>query len=174
MNPLAAYLVLILLSPLIIFAVQIVTVRVINSLRLTVQPLATGVLAVAISFIVLAPVAWALFLGTVPDYSSRWIAVLYGILTYAGLAFCYFQVFAMTETARRLHILHELYTKKDMTFAQLEADYGASKMLATRIHRMVEIGQLNCNGSRYTLRSGLLLWVGQIMSFWAKVLGFEK
>jgi hypothetical protein len=90
-----------------------------------------------------------------------------------GLAFCYFQVFAMTETARRLRILYELYTRKDTTLSQLDAEYGALRMLETRLARMVEIGQLGYDGQRYTLRRTLLLRVGQLMSFWAKVLGFK-
>jgi hypothetical protein len=171
-DPFFLFLAALFFSPAFIFVTHVLVTRLITAMRLTVQPLLTGVLAVVISLAWLAPVTWAIFLKNISLVPDLWVAVLYGILTYGGLAFCYFQVFAMTETARRLHILHELYTKKGMTLSQLEAEYGASQMLETRLHRMVEIGQLNYHGAYYTLRSGLLLGVGRVMSFWAKVLGF--
>ena len=172
MSPFLLYLAMLFFSPGLIFVTHVLLTRLITAMRLTVQPLMTGVLAVVISLAWLAPVAWGIFLRDIAAGSDLWVALLYGVLTYGGLAFCYFQVFAMTETARRLHILYELYTKKEMTLSELDAEYGASQMLRTRLTRMVEIGQLNYDGTHYTLRSGLLLWVGLIMSFWAKVLGF--
>ncbi|MFH0983982.1 MAG: hypothetical protein V1882_00445 [Candidatus Omnitrophota bacterium] len=174
MNPLFVYLSLLFFSPLFIFLTHMVVARSSMALRLKIQPLMTGVFAVVITFAWVASLAWLSFLGRIPAFSGMGVAVLYGILTYTGLAFCYFQVFAMTETARRLRILYELYTRKETTLSQLDADYGASRMLETRLARMVEIGQLGYDGQRYTLRRTLLLRVGQLMSFWAKVLGFKS
>lgn len=173
MAPLFLYLSILFFSPFFIFLTHIVVARTSTALRLKVQPLMTGVIAVVITFIGLALLTWIGFLGRIPASSGVGVAILYGMLTYGGLAFCYFQVFAMTETARRLRILYELYTRKETSLSQLEAEYGASRMLETRLARMVEIGQLDYDGPRYTLRRTLLLRVGQLMSFWAKVLGFK-
>lgn len=172
MDTIGVFLILLILSPLFILITHSLLVRVLAALRVTVQPLKTGALAVAVTFIWLAPLAWLFFLRTLE--TGLGAAALYGVLVYCCLAFCYFQVFAMTETARRLHILHELYTKGDMTLSQLDSAYGADQMMSIRLARMVEIHQLSYDGAHYRVCGNFLLFVGRIMSFWAKVLGYRN
>lgn len=100
--------------------------------------------------------------------------ILFTVLVIAGLSFSYFQLFAMTETARRIRILRELFLRGSMTLKEFQSEYGPSGILSVRLERMVTLGQLGRSGVRYQLKGRLLLWVGNVMSFWSRVLGYSE
>lgn len=99
---------------------------------------------------------------------------LYGTLVYGGLAFSYFQFFAMTETARRIRILRAAYESEGLFIADLKKSYDAEDMLSVRLDRLVTWKQLKMNEGRFVLASHTLHRIAKIIDAWAVVLGFSK
>jgi hypothetical protein len=99
---------------------------------------------------------------------------VYALIVYTSLAFCYFILFTMSETARRIHILRKLQEKGPVSVAELAAEYDASGMLSVRLDRMVALKQLDRIQGRYFLKARLLWFAGSALSLWARVLGFSQ
>ncbi len=167
------YLILLLISPLGVLLTHIPFARVLNRIHPRLSPLYTTAFVILDVYFIIQVFAWALYLRHLPLQEAVF-GFIYGTFVYGGLAFSYFQFFAMTETARRIRILRELHDKGPVTRDELASRYGADQMLGIRLNRMVELGQLEKEGGRFKVKGRLLLYVAKLMSTWARVLGFSK
>lgn len=174
MNREASYLILLALTPLITFLLHILVVQLFERLKPNLPPLMTAVWAIFISYFLIMFVAWQNYLQLIPIKTECFWAWMYGTLVYGGLSFSYFILFAMTESARRIHILRKLYVQGDTPLRELAAEYGPEDMLLVRLERMVSLRQLRREGNRYLLDRRLLYRVGVLLSFWSWLLGFSK
>lgn len=167
------YLILLLVSPLWILFTHIPFARALQRINPRLSPLYATAFVILDVYFIMQVFAWVLYLRHLPLQEAVF-GWLYGTLVYGGLAFSYFQFFAMTETARRIRILRELYETGPLTREQLAANYGAEQMFEIRLNRMVELGQLEKAEGRFRVKGRLILYVAKVMSTWARVLGFSK
>ena len=108
MNPQFFYLFLLGFSPVLVFLLHIVTVRICWAFKPKASPLFVALLAILAGYIVEGVWVWQSYLKTLDSGAELLWAALYGLLVYSGLSFCYFILFNMTESARRIHMLREL------------------------------------------------------------------
>ncbi len=167
------YLILLFFSPVAAFGVHFCLAWMTRPWQNQGSSLVVAAVAVLIGGWGVLFAGWRIYLNGL-GASERFWGVAYGVLVYGGLSFSYFQLFAMTETARRIRIVRELFLRGPLPIEELRVDYGADKMLAIRFDRMVALGQLVQQGDHYVVGGKLLLVVGKIMAGWAKVLGFQK
>ena len=95
--------------------------------------------------------------------------LLAGVLFTAAYGFCVnflnWFVFTVTETSMHAHLLVEIGHAREITRAELEQRYNKTTIVAARIPRLLELGQLRLEGGRlylagsWVLRSALALRV---------------
>ena len=168
------YVVLLACSPLIVLMLHAMLSRL--SLRRSppAPPQAVAFLSMFAGYPALGAAAWWMYFRNLP-LGSGWVwPGLFGILTYSGLAFSYLQVYNLSETARRIHILYELRRHGAMSREELEALYAPPQLLDIRLERLVSLGQLACVGDRYRLSSRFLWSVAWMMNLWARCIGYPS
>ena len=175
MNPQIRYLILLSCSPVLAFISHMVLARVISGFKWgKLSPLIISVVAVLTGFAIIGAGAWQLSLRHMPAGSERFAAILYGLAVYSGLSFSYFQLFAMTETARRIRILSELELRGPLKRHEITGRYSANDILSVRLERLLTWRQLERADNRYILKGRFLYRIAKIMESWAWVLGFLK
>lgn len=160
-----------ILSPLAVFAFHIVSIRVFGLERKLAGQSIVGLSALA-GYL---PVALAL-VSTGVLKEEGWWAAIYVFISYSALAYSYFHIYNMSETARRIRILRELYPDRVMSALELESGYNAIGMLENRLERLVSTGQADERGDRYVLKGRLIRYAAKAVAWWAGVLGlpFKK
>ena len=168
------YLGILFLSPALVFALHWGVSWSFRLFQLRHSPLAVAAFVTfAGGFVVMIAIAWGVYLRELTGKELLWSS-FYGLIVYHNLALCYFQLFGMTETARRIHILSKLYLDGPTSVAELQSEYGGARMLAVRLERLVDLQQLKKAGDRYIVRGYFFLLVAKIMAAWAKLLGFSQ
>ncbi len=118
-------------------------------------------------------IVWAVYLKELPDVPGELVlTAIYGLFVYEALAYSYFHLFNMSETARRIRILLEIYASGKLTASGIASAYGASDMLDTRIERLLSTRQVRWQGGRLFLDGRLLYHAARVIVWWGRVLGF--
>jgi hypothetical protein len=155
-------------SPVAIFGVHAVLCR----LSRGASPQRTCVRAAALA---LLPVGFAaLLLGGPASGADRAWAAAYCGLTYVSIAYSYFHLFNMSETARRIRLLRELLRQGPLGSEQLLSLYRGEEIMSRRIERLLESSQLTEQSGRYLVRSRLLLRAARMVAGWRRLLGFDR
>lgn len=102
------------------------------------------------------------------------VEVTYGCVVYSCLAYSYFHVFNMSETARRIRILSEIYLAGPLTAGEISRLYSGSALVETRIGRLVATHQLEMRGDRYVHAGRFLYIAACVTRGWRSVLGFDR
>ena len=160
-----AYLFLLAASPFLMFFIHMLTGRFYMKMNLNSSPLISAVWAIAVSFLLIGFTGWKIM-------RADFVAMIYGALVFAFLAGSYYILFAMTEAARRIKILQEIYHKGEISVAELNRDYGPAQLFSIRLERLVALGQLEKRDGRFYLKGRLLYCVGVFVSLWGKLLKF--
>lgn len=168
-----SFLILLMSSPFLTLLIHAVCTRILRKVRPEVSPLPVAVLAVFFGYPVVSYSAWQCHLKFI--WPGEWVwPIVYAFIVYSCLSFCYFILFTMSETARRIHILRRLHEKGAVSTKELAAEYGATDMLFLRLERMVALKQLKCIQGRYFLNARLLCRIGEAVAAWAKLLRFKR
>lgn len=167
------YLLILFFSPLLVFFFHFLLARLLAAFKVRVSALHPTALVVLVGFFLCGATSWNYFANDLIDLSEHAILTLYGVMVYICLSFSYFQLFAMTETARRIYILRELYSGT-LSQEQIQNHYGGGEILSVRLERLVAWNQLMRLGDRYVIKGRFLLYVAKTMDGWARVLGFRK
>ncbi len=101
------------------------------------------------------------------------ITGFYAFIVYNALAYTYFHLFNMSETARRIKILYEIDSAGSLSKEAIPRSYGISEMLSVRLKRLVNMKQLGCKGNCYILAGRLLYFAALIVLAWSRLLGFR-
>ncbi len=168
-----AFLILLVASPVIVFALHIAAVRVLRKFRPDAAPLPVAILTCFAGLVPTAVLLWYFHLRFLEAGELTW-PIVYALVVYACLAFCYFILFTMSETARRIHILRKLCERGPVPAAELEAEYDAKDMLSVRLGRMVALRQLSFKEGRFFLSARLMWCVARLIFAWALLIGFKK
>ncbi len=162
-------LLLILLStPFIVFIVHVILIRV----RPGISRQLTAVQAILASAAPLALTTWSFALK---DFSPPEMlpAILYSLILYGCLANTYFHFFNMSETARRIRILYEVYRAGSLSPTVFESLYKTTDIINIRLIRLVDMKQLRQEEGVYMIGRKTLLRAAQFVVIWRRLLGLE-
>ena len=160
-------------SPLVVFLLHALCARIFWKVRPGLSPLSVAALAVLCGYFATGFLAWQYHLRFMNFNETLW-PMVYALTVYTCLSFCYFILFTMSETARRIHILRKLQERGPIPLNKLAAEYNATDMLSVRLERLVALKQLKHIQGRYFLNTRLLWWAGKVVSAWARLLCFFK
>ena len=160
-------------SPLLVLLLHALCARIFRKVKPGLSPLFVAALAVLCGYFVTGFLAWQYHLKFMNLNETLW-PMVYALTVYTCLSFCYFILFTMSETARRIHILRKLQERGPIPVNKLATEYNATDMLSVRLERMVALKQLNHIQGRYFLNGWVLWWAGKVVSAWAKLLRFSK
>ncbi len=167
-------LIVLLLTPFFIALIHALLSRAMRPLRPAVSNHAVVLSAIAAGHIPVLLAVWFLALRTVGDTNGFATAIVYSIVVYEALAYSYFHLFNMSETARRIRILYNIKRSPLIKAGELSAAYGSEDMLTNRLERLVALRQVRLSKGRYFLNSRLLHFGAQVVSAWALVLGLPS
>ena len=172
MVPFDAFILFLGLTPLWMLALHAVGGRVLRLIVPEIQPQMTVLICAAIGYLPVGAVSWRLYLGGLSDRPLELaLGAVYAFIVYNALAYAYFHLFNMSETARRIKILALLYRRGAFDPHGLGSGYGAEEMLEARIERLVATGQIRLSGGRYIQGGKCLYLAAMVVAAWAWVLG---
>ena len=96
---------------------------------------------------------------------------LYALIVYNLMGYAYFHVYNMSETARRVRILYDIYSKGSLTKADIEKIYNKGDMVAVRIERLLALGQIKKENDAYLLDGRFLYYAALLLAFWSRLIG---
>lgn len=118
--------------------------------------------------------AWVMYLHDLTSRPEEFIwSSIYGLIVYTALGYSYFHIFNMSETARRIRILYEIYTSKQLKASDIASLYNANDMLNNRLERLLSIKQIKLVEDRYFLDGKLFYYIARIVAGWGYLLGFS-
>jgi hypothetical protein len=167
---LAALLALLVASPLWILLSHMVLARVFT--RMPPQ-------LVAIAAALAGALPTVLLIGTLaapgpPALLRMPFAATYVVVVYVCIAYSYFHLFNMSETARRIRILRELHAAGSLTAEEISRRYSGASVLETRFDRLLATGQLRMRAGRFVGAGRLLYMAACLVRAWRLVLGLER
>jgi hypothetical protein len=167
---LAALLAVLAASPLWIFLSHVVLARVF---------IRTAPQLVAIAAVLAGALPTVLLIGTLavpgpPALLRMPVAATYAAVVYACIAYSYFHLFNMSETARRIRILRELHAAGSLTAEEISRLYSGADVLETRFDRLLATGQLQVRAGRFVAAGRLLYMAACLVRAWRLVLGLER
>lgn len=170
MSPLSGVLLAVLAHPVILYAAHLVVVRLFrNGSR---QRVLTWLIVVMQSMIL--GLIWAAMLRGRSSGVEALAALTYAAIATLGMSIIYFFVFSMSETGRRIRILHEILENGALSEAEILSLYSGDDVLDLRLQRLVEMGQLSLAGRRYRLSGKPLLYLGaRVTAWWGEILGLR-
>ena len=102
------------------------------------------------------------------------VGQLYVILTANCFAYCYFHLFNMSETARRIKVLVGIHSSKVKTLGDLAGYYDTGNALELRLSRLEKISQLKrLKNGNYAIQNALLYYVAFLIPLFRRLLGFR-
>ena len=99
------------------------------------------------------------------------LMLLFGLLVFNCLTYVYFHFFNMSETARRIKILIQLYQNDITSIDELKYEYNPSDMISSRLERLLEMGEITVDKSGgYHINSKILLPIANAFSVMKKLI----
>lgn len=96
------------------------------------------------------------------------------LVVYQGFGYAYFHFYNMSETARRIRLLVLIYQGRLSSTEDASESYKPQEMVANRLVRLVELGQLVQDESgRYHIQGGLLLFAARLIAAYRRLLGLD-
>lgn len=166
----ASFLLILAAAPLWIMALQAFLTRI--GFR-SVSGQVAAMLACAAAALPVGAALWAVHLSALKG-PGLWTSAFYALLTYALLAYSYFHLFNMGETARRVRILIELREHGNISVEELKLFYDAGAILDRRIERLAALGQVRLEDGRIVLSSRRLYLAAAVMNRWGRILGLPS
>lgn len=108
---------------------------------------------------------------------NEFVAILaVNLIAYFSLCYCYFNFVNLSETARRVRILRELYDfPEGLSLQQLLLRYNAKEIIERRIDRLLHSGQIVFINGRYYIGIPLMLFIARmIMAMKLVILGERR
>ncbi|MFH1039191.1 MAG: hypothetical protein V1789_11055 [PVC group bacterium] len=165
------YILLVLFSFFIPFAVQIILVRFLGlyrekALRQKGPVAATmaGLLPVGVLFL-----AWLLVFSVRPFSAIFWSG-FYLFSVYLLAAYVYFHIFNMSETARRIRILAQGHRAGAVVKDEMSQNYSPEQMIDLRVERLLALNEIALRGERYFPARGRLVKAAELVFFLRRII----
>lgn len=101
-------------------------------------------------------------------------AATYFLLVYTCIAYSYFHVFNLSETARRVRLLHEILRSGSISSEKLLSLYQTEHIVKIRLKRLADMGQLQIIDGKYQVKGRALHTAALLIVKWRALLGFES
>ncbi|MBI3548178.1 MAG: hypothetical protein HY078_03895 [Elusimicrobia bacterium] len=158
---------LLALSPFALALWHAVLARVLRSAK---SPQAVAMLASATGAPIAGAPVWLFALRHALTGGQVFWGVVYAALVYSGIAYCYFHLFNISETSRRLRILSEIWLKKEIEPKQLSINYHPEHQIKVRLERLVATRQLKVEEGFYVLDRTVLHRAALAIAAWGDFL----
>lgn len=167
------FLIILALTPVLILVLQAITTRFLRLLGLAASGQVVVIVCYVIGYLPVCYLLWKIYLGGLTSTpGSLTVAILYALIVYNLFSYSYFHVFNMSETARRIRILYEIYRAGSLNAEDIPAIYSPKGMLDNRVSRLLTLGQIKrLDGERYALKGRLLYNAARMIAGWGRVLG---
>jgi len=106
-------------------------------------------------------------------YEFFLINYIYIYIVYNLFFYCYLQFFNMSDTARRIKILIDMYQKKENSFYKPHY-INNSEIIRYRLTRLLDLKQLKIIESKYYLSSKILLHICLCLLILRRLLGIKN
>lgn len=168
MDPKVKLFILLICSPLMVLFLHMVALRLFRGI----SPQIVAFLCAVIGNFPLIIVLWFVSIRyLVRTPFDMFCIVFYCMLIYNALSYMYLHIFNMSETARRIRILYEIYSNSSLTREDVISKYKTENMLSVRLERLISMRQLARRGDRYVLNQRLLYYVAKILVIWRQSIG---
>jgi hypothetical protein len=98
-------------------------------------------------------------------------ATVFVVLCFNAFSYAYFHVFNMSETARRIKVLRQLYQQPGQFETELGGEYSPREMIENRLHRLVSLGEIKIDDdSTVELKRRRLLRIAKMFKSLRKVI----
>lgn len=160
-DKLAILLLLLILSPVITYLIHILLVKLARGKPPQLTAVLSGIIGnIPILFISLMLV-------------ERITGLIYSLIVYNSLAYVYFHIFNMSETARRIHLLVDLKRNGKLKKEDILKRYSPEDIVDIRLSRLLSLRQLRLEDNLYKIDRSFLLIAARIYSFWGRLLSFN-
>jgi len=150
--------VILVVSPIGLLVGQAILSRLLRATGADVAPQLVALGTILIGNGVVGFLAWGFCLGTSCSGRLEMLCgLIYTLLVYNALCFCYLNVLNASETSLHVHIIMTVLLEGNVRPENLAAKYGAKEMIASRIDRMIALGQISERDGRFVLDKGALL-----------------
>lgn len=158
-------------APLINLLLHMILARSFRNL----SPQIVAIKSIFLGYILLFLLLWLFVFPTVIYLPSHIVTILvYCFLVYTLLSYTYFHFFNMSETARRIRILNEIYKAGSLPIQNMEVLYNTSDIVDLRLKRLIAMKQLRYEDGYYSLHGKILYIAGRVILWWRKVLGLNE
>lgn len=96
---------------------------------------------------------------------------LYAFIVFNLIGYTYFHFYNMSETARRIRILYDIYSKGSLKKSDIENIYHKSDMVEIRLERLLGLGQIKKIDGAYHLDGRVLYYCAVLLAFWSGLIG---
>lgn len=158
---------IILLSPIIVFLIHALIIRFVKDER----PQLTAIISALIGNIPILIICLTHISNNQIIAIEKITIVIYTLITYNSLAYVYFHVFNMSETARRVRILIELRKAGRIGRQDIFKQYSSDDIVDVRLDRLLSLKQLRVDGGIYRVDRRFLLFAAKAYSMWVSLLG---
>ncbi len=168
------YLILLSCTPLLIFILHIAVTRVFMRYKFDIPNQVIVIICSFVGHIPMAAALWMVYLRYLTTPVELFWAIIYSLIVYNILAYCYFHIFNMSDTARRVRILYEIYNSKQLKESDIASLYSANNMLDSRLERFLSMKQIKFSDGRYLLNRKFFYYVAKIVAGWGRILGLPS
>lgn len=160
---------MLILSPIITFIIHAVVIRLSGEQSLQLKAVFSMLIGnIPIIFIILL-----VFSKIQMDNTIRLATIIYSLIVYNVLAYVYFHIFNMSETARRIRILVELKKAGVLRKGDIFEQYDPSDIVNVRLDRLLNLKQITIEGGFYKINNRFLLIVAKMYNVWQHLLGLQ-
>lgn len=161
---------ILLVSPLIVLSTHIGMARIFCNLSNQV----VAFKSVLFGYLPTALLLWFFVFRDISSVSALMTTVLYCFVVYSSLAYTYFHFFNMSETARRIHILYEIYRHNSLPVKDFTALYKTTDIIDIRLKRLVEMNQLEYSSGFYEIKGKILYFASRLVLLWRRILALNE
>ena len=169
---LGALLLLLIVSPLIMFVAHAIAFRTLNRAGVGATAHSSAFVALLAAFLPVCAVAWRFgVFDTSQGLTAALCAFAYVAVVYGAFALLYIDVVNIAETSLHMHLLLELAWSGATPVADLLERYSADRMIAARLERLTSLGQVRVAGGRCYVGNRSTLYLAGAVDAWRVVLG---
>jgi len=174
-TPLLNFLILLVATPILLAVMLAFVMRIFTISGRGLSSQVVVIICAMLGNVPMGTAAWFLYLQKVTTAHEFVTGIIYFLLTYNALAYSFFHIFNMSETARRIKILNEINTTGGkMKISGLSISYSSGEMLTNRLTRLLDSRQVVRTGDRYALNSRLLYFAAKVVNLWGRILGLAS
>lgn len=163
-------LIILLSSPLVVLAIHMILARIFHNQL----PQIVAVKSILLGYLPIAVLLWKFSFYEISTVLEILSSIFYCFIVYTAFAYTYFHFFNMSETARRIRILHEIYKAGSLSSKDIMDLYRTSDIIDVRLKRLAAAKQLKYIDGYYYIHKKMLYFAALFIALWRNILGFTK